>query len=116
MKFHAIVATVALAGTIGCTAHNPNYLGGSGDAGAGADFAGVTLDLAGVVVDLSGPMGACSPGDSKCAGTAASDRCEGGMFVVDRACPPSSSCTANYCAPPPAMFGTQIGARGDTNG
>lgn len=116
MKFHATVASVALACTIGCTAHNPNYLGGSGDAGAGVDFAGVTLDLAGVVVDLSGPMGTCSPGDRKCAGAAASDRCEGGMFVVDRACPATSSCAADYCAPPPAQFGTQIGARCDANG
>jgi hypothetical protein len=114
MKFLAIVAAGALACTIGCTAHNPNYTGGSGGTGGG-DLAGVTLDLAGVVVDLAGPMGTCSPGDRKCAGAAASDRCEGGMFVVDRACPPSSSCTANYCAPPPAMFGTQVGARCDAN-
>ena len=117
MKFLAIVAAGALASTSGCTAHNPNYTGGSGGTGGtGGDLAGVTLDLAGVVVDLAGPMGTCSPGDRKCAGAAASDRCEGGMFVVDRACPSASSCANNYCAPPTPMFGTQLGARCDANG
>jgi len=116
MKFLAIVAAGALASTIGCTAHNPNYTGDGGGGASGGDLAGVSVDLAGVSVDLSGPMGACSPGDRKCAGSAASDRCEGGMFVVDRACPASSACASNYCAPPTAMFGTQIGARCDANG
>jgi len=112
MKFLAIVAAGALACGVGCTAHNPIYTGGGGG-GAGTDFAGVTLDLAGVVVDLSGPMGTCGPDERKCAGTAASDRCEGGMFVVDRACPPGSSCTDNYCGQPAPVFGTQVGMRCD---
>ena len=112
MKFLAIVAAGALACGVGCTAHNPNYTGGGGG-GAGTDFAGVTLDLAGAVVDLSGPMGTCGPAERKCAGTAASDRCEGGMFVVDRACPPGSSCADNYCGQPAPIFGTQVGMRCD---
>jgi hypothetical protein len=115
MKFLATVAAGALACSIGCTAHNPNYMGGGGG-GTGGDLAGVTLDLAGAILDLSGPMGSCTPDQRKCAGAAASDRCEAGMFVVDRACPPGSSCANDYCAPPTAMFGTQIGARCDANG
>ena len=113
MRFVA-AAVAVLACTVGCTAHNPDYLGDGG--GPGGDLAGVTLDMTGAVVDLSGPMGTCSPGDRKCAGTVASDRCEGGMFVVDRTCPSASSCASDYCGAPTAMFGTQIGARCDANG
>ena len=114
MRFLATVVALAIACACGCTAHNPNYTGGGGGGGggtSGADFAGGN-----VVFDLSGPMGACTPGERKCAGTAASDRCEGGMFVVDRSCPTGSSCMSNYCAPPTALFGTQVGARCDANG
>ena len=117
MKYLPTVAALALLCAAGCTAHNPDYTGGGGGGGGvGADLAGVTLDLAGVVLDLSGPMGTCSGDQRKCAGATASDRCEGGMFVVDRECPAASSCTNNYCAPPTAMFGTQIGARCDAQG
>ncbi|HEX8952951.1 MAG TPA: hypothetical protein VF945_13940 [Polyangia bacterium] len=111
MRFLATVAAVAIAGAAGCTAHNPDYTGG-----VGGDLAGVTLDLAGAVVDLSGPMGACAAGDRKCAGAVASDRCEGGVFVVDRTCPAGSSCANDYCGQPALMLGTQIGARCDLNG
>jgi hypothetical protein len=117
MRFLATVAVLAFACAGGCTAHNPDYTGDGGSGGgAGGDLAGVKVDLAGVVFDLSGPMGACSPGQRKCSGTVASDRCEGGMFVVDRGCPAGSSCMSTYCAPPTAMFGTQVGARCDANG
>ncbi len=95
-----------------CTTHNPDYLGGGG----GGDLAGVSLDLAGAVLDLAGPMGACSAGQRMCAGTVASDRCEGGMFVVDRVCPASSLCVATYCAPPPAAVIGEVGHRCDGNG
>lgn len=118
MKALPTVAALGILCAAGCTAHNPDYTGGGGGGGGAAagDLAGVTLDLAGVVADLSGPMGTCTGDQRKCAGTAASDRCEGGMFVVDRQCPSASSCANNYCAPPTAMFGTQIGARCDAQG
>jgi hypothetical protein len=116
MKSLPTVAALGILCAMGCTAHNPDFVGDGGGGGAGADLAGVTVDLAGVVLDLSGPMGTCTGDQRKCSGAAASDRCEGGMFVIDRECPASSSCTNNYCAPPTAMFGTQIGARCDANG
>lgn len=118
MRFVATVAALAIACSCGCTAHNPDYVGdgGGGRGGAGGGGGMSPPDLAHGVVDLSGPMGACSPGDRRCAGTVASDRCEGGMFVVDRTCPAGSSCANDYCGPPAAMFGTQIGARCDANG
>lgn len=119
MRFLATVAALTIgASVVGCTAHNPNYAGdgGGGAGGVGGDLAGVTLDLAGTMVDLSGPMGACAAGERKCAGTVASDRCEGGMFVVDRTCPADSSCAATYCSQPTLMLGTQIGARCDAGG
>jgi hypothetical protein len=116
MRFHATVAALAIACAVGCTAHNPNYLGDGGGGGSGGDLAGVTVDLANAVVDLSGPMGVCTQGQRKCSGTVASDRCEGGMFVVDRTCPADSSCANDYCGPPTATFGTQIGARCDGSG
>jgi hypothetical protein len=114
MKSLPTVAALSILCAAGCTAHNPNFVGDGG--GGAVDLAGVTLDLAGVVLDLSGPMGACTGDQRKCSGTAASDRCEGGVFVVDRQCPANSSCTSDYCAPPTAMFGTQIGARCDAQG
>jgi hypothetical protein len=120
MRALPTVAALAILCAAGCTAHNPNFVGdGGGGAGGGAgggDLAGVTLDLAGVVFDLSGPMGSCNPDERKCTGTQASDRCENGMFVIDRECPADSSCTNTYCAPPTAKFGTQVGARCDANG
>jgi hypothetical protein len=118
MRFVATVVALAIACTCGCTAHNPNYVGdGGGGAGGGGGGGAGSPDLAGGgVLDLSGPMGTCVQGERKCAGTAASDRCEGGMFIVDRNCPANSSCTGAYCAPPTATFGTQIGARCDANG
>ncbi len=117
MKSLPTVAALSILCAAGCTAHNPSFVGDGGGGGGGAvDLAGVTVDLAGVIFDLSGPMGACSGDERKCSGTTASDRCEGGMFVVDRKCPAASSCTDDYCAPPTAMFGTQIGARCDANG
>jgi hypothetical protein len=61
-------------------------------------------------------MGACAIGERQCTGVVASDRCEGGMFVVDRVCPAGSQCASNYCAPPAPMLGTQIGARCDAQG
>lgn len=98
----------------GCTAHNPDYMPG---AGGGGDLAGTPpADLAGAVVDLAGPMGACSSGQRTCAGTVASDRCEGGMFVVDRVCPMGSACMSNYCAPPPPVPASQVGQRCDQIG
>jgi hypothetical protein len=113
MKYVAAIAVLAAA----CTAHNPDYTGGGGGGGGAVpDLAGTTADLAGVVFDLAGPMGACTGDQRKCSGTAASDRCEGGMFVVDRTCPANSSCTNDYCAPPTTTFGTQLGARCDANG
>ncbi len=116
MRFLASVA-VAVVCVGGCTAHNPDYTGGGGGSGgAGADLAGVTVDLAGAAVDLSGAMGACTQGERKCAGIVASDRCEGGMFVVDRICPADSSCANDYCGQPTLVLGTQIGARCDTGG
>ena len=120
MKYLATAAALAAACVIGagCTAHNPSYTGDGGGGGggtSGADLAG-THDLAGAVFDLSGPMGSCAADQRQCSGTVASDRCEGGMFVVDRVCPPASSCATGYCAPPAAMLGTQIGARCDANG
>jgi hypothetical protein len=125
MKHLATAAALAAACAIGagsCTAHNPNFTGDGGGGGGGGGTAGADLaggggaDLAGTVVDLSGPMGSCAADQRQCSGTVASDRCEGGMFVVDRVCPASSSCAGGYCAPPTAMFGTQIGARCDANG
>jgi len=117
MKFLPTVAVMAFLGAAGCTAHNPDYTGGGGGGGgAGGDLAGVTVDLAGVVLDLSGPMGSCTGDERKCAGGAASDRCEGGVFVVDRECPNASTCTNDYCAPPTPMFGTQLGMRCDAQG
>ncbi len=112
MRFFTTVAALAALGAAaaGCTAHNPDYTGGSG-----GDLAG-TSDLATVTLDLAGPLGVCAGAERQCSGTVASDRCEGGMFVVDRSCPMSSSCTNGYCAAPTAMFGTQIGARCDANG
>jgi hypothetical protein len=118
MKYLA-TAALATVCALGCTAHNPSYTGDGGGGGGGGspDFAGTSgADLAGVAVDLSGPLGSCAADQRQCSGTVASDRCEGGMFVVDRVCPPASSCMAGYCAPPTAMFGTQIGARCDANG
>ena len=121
MRHLAIVAALAAFGSVGaaagagCTARNPSYTGGGG--ASGGDLAGGgALDLAASVVDLAGPMGACSGVQRQCSGMVASDRCEGGMFVVDRVCPASSSCAASYCAPPTAKLGTQIGARCDANG
>lgn len=97
----------------GCTARNPDYAG----AGGGADLLGTPPpDLASAVLDLSGPMGACSAGDRRCAGTVASDRCEGGMFVLDRTCPKGSQCMNAYCAPPPPMPVSEVGQRCDTIG
>ena len=116
----AAFAAACMIGAAGCTAHNPNFNGDGGGGGggtAGADLAGTSgADLSGVVFDLSGPMGSCGADQRQCSGSVASDRCEGGMFVVDRVCPPSSICTIGYCTPPTAMFGTQIGARCDANG
>ncbi len=112
MRFVATVGALAIAASVGCTAHNPDYAG-DGGGGGGHDLAGAPVDLAGTMVDLSGPMGACTQGERKCAGTVASDRCEGGVFVVDRMCPASSSCAASYCSQPTLMLGTQIGARCD---
>lgn len=119
-RYHAnmrMFATFALI-LAACTAHNPNYTGGGGGGGgSGDDLAGsAPADLAGAVLDLSGPLGACSAGQRQCSGTVASDRCEGGMFVVDRQCPAGSACTSSYCAPPPTMLGTQIGLRCDGQG
>jgi hypothetical protein len=126
MRFSATAAAVAVAAgclaAAGCTARNPDYTGGGGGAGGsggvgGGDLAGVRVDLAGAVFDLSGPMGACTGDQRQCSGPVASDRCQGGMFVVDRTCPKGSSCTADYCAPPPRVFGApQVGARCDANG
>jgi len=122
MKYLATAAALAAACVIGagCTAHNPNFTGDGGGGGGGTsshDLAGTSgADLAGVVFDLSGSMGTCAADQRQCSGTVASDHCEGGMFVVDRVCPPASSCATGYCAPPAAMFGTQIGARCDANG
>ena len=119
MRFLATVTALTIAAGVGCTAHNPDYVGdgGGGGAGGSGDLAGAPpADLAGSVVDLSGPMGACTPDQRKCAGTVASDRCEGGMFVVDRTCPANSSCAAAYCGQPTLMLGTQIGARCDAGG
>jgi hypothetical protein len=121
-----ILATVAIV-VAGCTAHNPNFTGGGGGSGAGGggggcgtmggDLAGVaTSDLAHPVLDLAGPLGPCVLGERQCSGTVASDRCEGGMFVVDRDCPSGSDCTGGYCAPPAPVVGTQIGARCDQMG
>ncbi|MCU1282575.1 MAG: hypothetical protein JWM53_6121 [bacterium] len=121
MRYLASVALIAAActfgaGAAGCTAHNPNYTG-DGGGGGGEDLAGSAgADLALAMVDLAGPMGACSAGQRQCSATVASDRCEGGMFVVDRVCPNASRCANDYCAAPTAMFGTQIGARCDANG
>ncbi len=123
MRYLATVALLAVA----CTAHNPDYTGGGGGGGGGSagggggmggDLAGTPppADLAGTNVDLAGPMGPCTAGQRQCAGIVASDRCEGGMFVVDRVCPASSSCMNDYCAPPTPMVGTQVGLRCDANG
>ena len=114
MRF--VATALFLACTVGCTARNPNFVGDGGGGGAGSDLAGVTVDLAGAVVDLAGPMGACMQGERKCAGAVASDRCEGGMFVVDRTCPANSSCAADYCGQPTLVLGTQVGARCDAGG
>jgi hypothetical protein len=118
MRHLPTVAALGFLLAAGCTAHNPNFVGDAGGGGGGGstDLAGVTLDLAGVVLDLSGPMGSCMGDQRKCSGTAASDRCEGGMFVIDRECPANSTCSANYCAQPTAVFGTSIGARCDAQG
>lgn len=94
-----------------CTAHNPDFVGGAGDLN-GAPPA----DLAGATLDLAGPMGACSAGQRMCAGTVASDRCEAGVFIVDRVCPPMSQCMSNYCAPPPPVPASQVGQRCDAIG
>jgi hypothetical protein len=100
----------------GCTAHNPSFTGDGGSSGQD-DLAGNTAtDLAGVVLDLAGPMGSCMAGQRMCAGTQASDRCEGGMFVVDRNCPMGSQCMSTYCAPPAQGIGNQVGQRCDANG
>ena len=115
MKSLPAVAALGILCAAGCTAPNPSFVG-DGGGGAAHDLAGVVVDLAGVVADLAGPMGTCTGDQRKCSGTAASDRCEGGMFVVDRQCPAASSCMNDYCAPPTATFGTQIGARCDANG
>jgi hypothetical protein len=66
--------------------------------------------------DLTGPMGSCGQGERKCAGTNASDRCDRGLFVVDRLCPSGSTCEDTYCAPPATMLPTQIGQRCDVGG
>jgi hypothetical protein len=102
------LATLALF-VAACTAPNPNFVGGSGGDLAGAPPA----DLAGATLDLSGSLGACAAGQRQCSGSVASDRCESGMFVIDRDCPAGSECTSNYCAPPASMVGTQIGLRCD---
>jgi hypothetical protein len=102
-----------------CTAANPNYHGGGGNGGGGAGGSGggggSGGDMAGPV-DLSGNMGPCTAGERKCADATASDRCEAGMFVLDRACPSASECASTYCAPPAAMPLTQIGQRCDVGG
>ena len=106
-------ATLLLVVAAGCTAHNPDFVGAAG----GGDLAGAPpADLAGLVLDLAGPLGACTAGQRMCSGTTASDRCEGGMFVVDRSCPMGSECKSNFCAAPSPVFGTQIGQRCDANG
>jgi len=115
MRFLATVVALAIACMCGCTGHNPNYLA-DGGGGGGGDAGSPDLSGCNVVFDLSGPMGTCVQNERKCVGTVASDRCEAGMFVLDRTCPAGSSCTGAYCAPPTAMFGTQIGARCDANG
>ena len=111
MRSLGLAAVLVL--VVGCTAHNPDFVG----SGGGADLLGAPPpDLAAAVLDLAGPMGACNSGDRKCAGTVASDRCEAGMFVVDRSCPKGSQCSDNYCAPPPPVPVSEIGQRCDTVG
>jgi hypothetical protein len=100
-----VLATLAFTVVAGCTAHNPNYQRDLGPS-----------DLAGVVLDLSGPGGPCNSGQRSCAGTESSERCENGMFVVDRVCPYNSECMQTYCAPPTPVASSSIGERCDTNG
>ncbi|MDB4966320.1 MAG: hypothetical protein JWN44_2009 [Myxococcales bacterium] len=109
-----LLATLAVL-VAGCTAHNPSFVG---DGGATDDLAGGggSSDLATGPLDLSGPMGSCSAGQRMCAGTQASDRCEGGIYVVDRNCPAGSECMSTYCAPPLPGVGTQVGQRCDASG
>lgn len=120
-RYHAnmrILATLALLAAA-CTAHNPDYTGGGGGGAgtAGGDLAGAgPADLAGATLDLAGPLGPCTAGERQCSGTVASDRCEAGMFVVDRQCPAGSQCTSSYCAAPATMVGTQLGLRCDAQG
>ena len=99
------LATLALL-VAACTTHNPNFVG---------DGSSLTGDLAGPA-DLNGPMGSCGAGERKCPAATASDRCEKGVFVVDRQCPAGSTCMLTYCAPPSTMLPTQIGQRCDAGG
>jgi hypothetical protein len=98
----------ALALLAACTAPNPDFV-------ANRDLAPASGDLSGPV-DLNGPMGTCGAGERKCATASASDICEKGVFILDRACPAGSACTDTYCSPPATMLPSQIGQRCDANG
>lgn len=61
-------------------------------------------DLAtGAAADLATLPMSCTPGARLCADATHSAVCGAAppMAIVDRACPPSSSCSNGYCAPPP---------------
>ncbi|MSP61036.1 MAG: hypothetical protein EXR72_11965 [Myxococcales bacterium] len=100
MRRLPFVAPVAVLGGlwsagVGCTVEN-----------AGFD---PRIDAAGnpVLRDLASFAG-CQPPQRRCqAGGALSERCVGGAFQPDRACPIDSSCDGGYCRPPPRNDGAQ---------
>ncbi|HJZ88504.1 MAG TPA: hypothetical protein VKN99_25200, partial [Polyangia bacterium] len=70
--------------------------GGTGGTG-GAPDAGMDSGPDG------GPICAGQPADTRvCLGSATSGHCDGtGGALIDRVCPPDSTCSSGYCQPPP---------------
>ena len=81
--------------------------GENADGGVGLATADLSMsmggDLAGVVLDLASGGGSCAAaGARSCSDATHSAVCAavGGTPVVDRACPPSSTCAGGHCQPP----------------
>jgi len=57
-------------------------------------------------VDVDGPTTdsntSCTLGERGCVDSTHAGVCDGTMFVADHACPPSSTCDAGHCTPPPS--------------
>jgi hypothetical protein len=105
MKYATAVAVALLSG---CTANNPNYIGGidGGSDAGGLHLDGAARDLPSAP-DLSTPK--CTDGERHCA-NGGSEICINGVFTTDRTCPSMSMCSQGYCQPPPMSTDSQLGA------